>query len=302
MKKTAACFLLLIASQVMVAAGMSQRSAPVTRAEWMSALEAVVKSEQAFAQAAAEKGTRDAFLAFLAEDSVLFRPQPVPGRKWLLEHPPAPGKLSWRPVFADVSAAGDLGYTTGPYEFRKQASDTVPASYGNYFTIWQKQPGGAWKVLIDYGTPNPPPSTAVPDFDPRQASPPLAQKPGVSSEGVTDTLTALDRKLSIISMTRGAAALNSYIAEEARFLRAERQPAVGRKEVRALMPAEPGSWTWEPMKSGVSNSWDLGYTYGTFKLHTKRAVDQTAKSGFYLRVWKKQPVGDWKITIDIVSF
>ena len=43
---------------------------------------AVVEAERAFARAAATKGTRDAFLEFLAGDGIIFQPGPVNGKQF----------------------------------------------------------------------------------------------------------------------------------------------------------------------------------------------------------------------------
>src|SRR3990172_2823380 len=77
----------------------------------------LVQAELAFAAMSVEKGRKAAFITFLSEDSILFRPGPVSGKKWFIEAPEAHGLLSWRPVVAVVSASGDFGYTTGPWEF-----------------------------------------------------------------------------------------------------------------------------------------------------------------------------------------
>src|ERR1044071_4411891 len=91
-------------------------------ANGQSALQEMVKTEQAFSKMAEEKSTRDAFLAFIADDGLLFRPGAVNGKKWLLEHPAPPTEnnplLAWQPSFADMSASGDMGFTTGPWEFK----------------------------------------------------------------------------------------------------------------------------------------------------------------------------------------
>src|SRR6266853_5940985 len=71
---------------------------------------ALVEMEHAFAKAAATKGTRDAFLEFLADDGIVFQPAPVNGKKFWTERPSRKGLLSWETIFADVSRAGDLGY------------------------------------------------------------------------------------------------------------------------------------------------------------------------------------------------
>src|SRR5689334_23207042 len=112
---------------------------------------ALVEIEHAFAKAAATKGTRDAFLEFLADDGIIFQPGPVNGKQFWGQRQPRKGLLSWEPVFADVSRSGDLGYTTGPWEFRPNGPDDQPVAFGQYFTIWKKQRDGSWKAVFDRG-------------------------------------------------------------------------------------------------------------------------------------------------------
>src|SRR4030095_2545307 len=116
--------------------------------------QALVQMERDFARSAATKGTRDAFLEFIADDGILFQPGPVNGKKFWTERQPRKGLLSWEPIFADVSRAGDLGYTTGPWEFRPNGPDDQPVAFGQYFTIWKKQTDGSWKAALDRGVPN----------------------------------------------------------------------------------------------------------------------------------------------------
>src|SRR5687768_12358691 len=93
-------------------------------------LQEMVLTEQAFSRMAAEKNTRDAFMAFIADDGLLFRPGAVNGKKWMLAHPaPASDKrplLAWQPVFGMVAAAGDMGFTTGPWESKPDVNDEKP--------------------------------------------------------------------------------------------------------------------------------------------------------------------------------
>jgi ketosteroid isomerase-like protein len=128
-----------------------------------SDLQAVVDAERAFSRASEEKGTRESFLAFIAEDGILFRPSAVYGKKWMLEHPVAPSPkrslLIWQPIFAEISAAGDMGFTTGPWEFKQDISDQKPVGFGQFATVWKKQTDGTWKFVVDLGISNPPPTT-----------------------------------------------------------------------------------------------------------------------------------------------
>jgi len=49
----------------------------------VSPLKSLVATEQAFSQAAADKGTREAFVQFIADDGILFRPKSVNGKRWM---------------------------------------------------------------------------------------------------------------------------------------------------------------------------------------------------------------------------
>jgi hypothetical protein len=60
--------------------------------------------------------------------------------------------LQWTPAKAEVSAAGDLGYTTGTYE----SGMSGMTERGKYVTTWKKD-GGVWKVTEDIFNPDGPP-------------------------------------------------------------------------------------------------------------------------------------------------
>jgi ketosteroid isomerase-like protein len=64
-------------------------------------------------------------------------------------------RLAWTPVGADISSAGDLGYTYGTFEFRSVGKDGKAISeQGKYTSIWKKQNDGSWKVVLDMGNAN----------------------------------------------------------------------------------------------------------------------------------------------------
>ncbi|MEO6589677.1 MAG: hypothetical protein ABIP06_10260, partial [Pyrinomonadaceae bacterium] len=67
-------------------------------------LEKLVATEQSFARAAAEKGTRAAFLEFLADSAVIFQPNAVNGKEFWRARSESPSLLSWQPTFADISS------------------------------------------------------------------------------------------------------------------------------------------------------------------------------------------------------
>jgi len=254
---------------------------------------ALVEMEHAFAKAAATKGTRDAFLEFLADDGIIFQPGPVNGKKFWSERQPRKGLLSWEPIFADVSRAGDLGYTTGPWEFRPNGPDDQPVAFGQYFTIWKKQRDGSWKAVLDRGV------SSEKSFATKLLLFPLYDESSVGdtkfdlSRGRA-ALIKLEEEFSTLSARKGTtAAFDSYLASDVRMLRQNIAPVVGKENALLLVSESAGTLTWKPAVTDVAASGDLGYTYGTYDL--KRG-DLVIEHGSYVRVWKKQ-----RVVLDVMS-
>lgn len=73
-------------------------------------------------------------------------------RSMFMQMPPS-ATLTWDPSFVDVSASGDLGYTWGRYVLTLPTGVAGHAIVrrGTYVTIWKRQLGGGWKVVLDGG-------------------------------------------------------------------------------------------------------------------------------------------------------
>ncbi len=58
--------------------------------------------------------------------------------------------------------------------------------------------------------------------------------------------------------------------------------------------------SWEPKKAEVAKSGELGWTWGTFELHTKDAEGKpVVRYGKYVNIWRKQKDGAWKVILDM---
>lgn len=245
----------------------------------------VVAAERAFAARASEDGIPAAFLANLAETGVVFTPGPKNGREVYAGRSDSGALLSWWPVFADASAAGDLGYTTGPWSLA--ASRSQPASaFGTYFTIWGLD-GGRWRVLVDLGVSGP---AVEPGGEVVRPSPPGGDGPRAS--GVD--LVEVDRRLgeTPVVLERWAATAS----ESVRVLRAGVPPATGRSALRADAASDVFEWT--PAAGGVAESDDLGYTWGTY---VRRTPGGSEERGNYLRAWRRDGGGVWRIAVEVLS-
>ena len=122
-------------------------AAPSARADDYTDL---VAAERAFAADASARTTRDAFLAALAPDGLVFAPGPTNGRHSWQSREDDGGKLAWAPALAEISAAGDLGYTSGPWTFSPKGADK-PVAAGHYLSVWRKAADGHWALVIDHG-------------------------------------------------------------------------------------------------------------------------------------------------------
>jgi ketosteroid isomerase-like protein len=265
-------------------------------------LQSLVDAERAFSRTATEKGVRDSFLAFIADDGILYRPGPVNGKQWLEPRPARPGLLTWQPVFADISAAGDMGVTTGPWEFRAKSAADPPVGYGQFATVWRKQSDGSWKFAIDIGISHEKPAASTVEWT-MPASFAKVHRVAVRTTptavaAARTALLARDSEFSKASLARGAAkAFLEYSADELRFLRDGAFPIIGKKKAHDVLAKKPGSLSWQPEQGEVSVSGDLGYTHGTYEF---KGTGE-AEKGFYMRVWKMQPDGSWRVVLDVFN-
>jgi ketosteroid isomerase-like protein len=168
-----------------------------------------------------------------------------------------------------------------------------------YFSIWKKQSNGNWRVEVDAGIPTPDHSQLAFAFEP--AAPGRFQVPvaRIDLEGERLSLMNLDRELLSDSMSRGTAtAFLDCLADDPRLHRPGLFPIIGLAAVRSFFASKPMPFTWQPIKSDVSRSADLGYTYGSYQINN--GGDDPEK-GYYVRVWKRNRSGKWKLVLDTLS-
>ncbi len=255
------------------------------------------ETERAFVRMAADKGFRDSFYAFFADDGIAFNPHPFRVRAALANQPPSPGPMGavWAPVYGDISEAGDLGWDTGPLVF--QGHDGAPDRHGMFFSVWKRQPDGSFKVVLDVGSDTP--SAVVPLDEPAHASRHTSPRmPGDEDVPATRaSLLAVERAFFETAATESLGrAYGSRLDDEARVHRPGVMPVVGRSALGEWANTLTEKYRGEPLAAGASESGDLGYAYGNYE---KDGADPEA--GYYVRVWRRNGQGDWRIVMDTVS-
>lgn len=268
---------------------------------FVSPLQQMVQTEQAFSRMAAEQNTRDAFMAFIADDGLLFRPTAVNGKQWMREHPVPPTDkhplLAWQPAFAGMAAAGDLGFTTGPWEFKEDIKDEKPAGYGHFVTLWKKQADGTWRFVLDLGINHPMSGGPQTIWQPPEPKP-SAIVPRVDVAIARRNLVNWDRDYLLVSGKHGlVSAFIYYASPDVRLYRTGSLPFVGRTAAIKALGSAKGQVSWTTTSGDVSRSGDLGYTYGTYEITDATAVTER---GSYVRIWKKER-GLWQIVLDVAN-
>jgi ketosteroid isomerase-like protein len=128
------------------------------------AVQQVRAADSAFALLADLQGTGVAFSTYVAPQGVVFAgSELVVGSdavRALFEAQQRRGMtLNWRPVYADAAESGDLGMSVGESVImgRTEATGSVFQRFGKYLTIWERQPNGRWRFVVDGGNGSPTP-------------------------------------------------------------------------------------------------------------------------------------------------
>ncbi|GHB75475.1 DUF4440 domain-containing protein [Persicitalea jodogahamensis] len=256
--------------------------------------EALVAAERAFGRQAKSDGIRRAFLDNLDEQSVVFLNQNfVAGQTVYDRQPDGSGLLSWRPAYAEISASGDFGYTTGPYEFSRRATDDEPTVFGQYTSVWHKTETGRWKVLIDFGCNH---------GKPNQTETPLPAPDQFGTKKTATIDTAItNRELSLADSTFASTARQSGLraayqlilpnTDSLRILHAGHRPYKG-LAAREKLGTLPQVTQVQTLRAVTSRAGDLGYTYGFVIFNEKRRG--------YLRIWRKRNNG-WQLAQEVFA-
>jgi ketosteroid isomerase-like protein len=302
-------------------------------------LASLVDAETAFSALSVEKGMKVAFLAYLADDGIIYRPGPILGRDSWKKRSSPPGTLIWEPSYAEVSTNGDLGLSTGPWEYRPADSTGGETAYGQFVSVWRRlEEDGPWMVAVDLGISHPKPAESVGGVTftpgPEHVLPAQPKKSSVSFSfggmisgggggvgigvGSADSpyddsyhqamasqmhrMMSAERTLAYELRSKDPGrAFPKLAASDVRVLRGGSEPVVGITEGAALAgTGRPHALEYRAHGHGVSGALDMGFSYG-ITLRTPQGASKPDTAG-YLHVWRKDGVsGEWKLALDVES-
>jgi ketosteroid isomerase-like protein len=256
------------------------------------ALRSLVDAERAFAAMSVASGMRAAFAANFAADGIAFEPAPVDAAHAFFSRPEPPNArpltLDWGPAAAGIAASADFGFTTGPFTLTDRTSGRSLRD-GVYFSVWKREPGGAWRVALDAGIGTPskqPPEALTP-------SPTLAARRGDAASGRA-AIAAIEAQRPT------GAQYAQWFADDGRLHRDGHAPVLGATAIRPHLAAAAGTTlAFAPHGSAIASSGDLAYTYGAFSTAPAPATD-TLRSGYYAHLWARDATGEWRLVVAVL--
>ncbi len=271
---------------VAVLAGCAQAPAPVATVE---AAPSIAAAESEFAAHSVREGMRAAFLAHFTDDGALVREGWTNAIAFLGPRPDPAILLDWRAQYTETAASGELGLSTGPWKLISKEKPATPASYGQFVSVWRREPGKPWKVAVDVGISH--------------AEPSLWDRPleAVNLRGgparAAPAIEAAEARFSADARASGPRSAYSRNASEGlRFYRGGFAPLIGKAPALAspAMGDERLAWTIE--RTEIARSGDFGYARGSYA-----AMSAPGKTlGHFLRVWHTEG-GEWRIALDVTS-
>ncbi len=255
-----------------------------------SDLQKLVETEKSFAAYAAGKGTRSAFLEFLADDGIVFQPTVMNGKEFWKARPQSPAVLSWQPAFADISSNGVLGYTTGDWEFRPNGKNDAPTAFGQYMTLWGKQIDGKFKAVLDIGISHPKPEKIETDW----------KSPKIAADSSGDKRPRVSLTVNMFFDTAELKGLSSsvelFAADDIRILRDGKQPISGKNNVLAELKKVKAGISFGK-KMTLEGAGNLAYLNTTYQM---KKGNKITEQGSIVQIWKLRG-SKWQIVFDVFA-
>ena len=273
------------------AAATAALAAMSAAAQELPAVASLVAAENAFAAHSVATDMRQSFIRALGKEGVLLRPHPVNGAAFMQAQPVPPITLNWRPVFATVSASGDIGVTTGPWQITPRGAAVRPPSFGQFISLWRRYPDGEWRLLFDNGIGHPLPTLADAFIE--------VVNPAGHRADKTKVETTLDRFVAQAAESDYASAVRAHAAAGVRAFRNNVAPFVGRDSLPALPKDSEFARTQlsvVPEVAGVASSGDL-----LWRLYALRRKPEPRILAYAFTVWRATATGGIELLIDVLT-
>jgi hypothetical protein len=275
-----ATLFVLLAIGARAGAAQSPQQCPETP----GSLEQMVQTEYSFAERA-QSSVRDAFLEYLADNSLVLEPAPTPGRPFYEAAKPSSTKLQWYPAAA--AAGADLGFTTGPWIYT--GVDGAHA-YGHFVTVWKRDGQCHWRAEFDGGISHAAPANPEPRMVPgtppvRQGAPPQKLAGG---DQVDRAIADFQRAAQQDGLGAG---IRTYGRDEDFRFYVEGTPPMNAGGASELLKTGSPVASWSEKVRGHSADGSLAYSVGEF-------TDAKNSRHSYAQIWQFDPkVANWGLRL-----
>ncbi|RWY49211.1 Cif family virulence factor [Mucilaginibacter gilvus] len=256
----------------------------------------VVDAENDFNKLVERKGIKAGFLAVADPEGIVFKPNAVKISEFYGTIDKMPGKLTWQPKVARISANGDLAFTAGPYVYQNGKSDDDKV-YGQYVSVWKRDAAdNKLKLLIDLGIQHPEPEAeAGADFREPDTSKQVApsKDPFSGKTVIINSDKLLNHSLDLSAL----ASYKEFLSPDGMYYFPGFEPIAGRDKVSKFIANEGISISAQTVNAGRSTSNDLAYSYGTARIRKGNIVNNYN----YVRIWEIDATHKWNVLLEIFS-
>ena len=247
-------------------------------------LQPLVETQTAFEKAAADQGIKHAFLEFLSDDSVVFRPDAINGKQyWNSKNDDQSAILVRKSTYADIASSGRLGYTTGNWRLYQKGKTEGLARFGQYVTIWERGLGGQFKAAVDI-------AVGHEKMPYKETDKPIRRKQ--TRDANKRNWSPADASMNFLRMSmtgeRLGGAYKKFAADDVRLLRDSYAPIIGKKRVVEEMNSYISIEF--PTKVSLFQSADMAYTWNPCRFDNS---SEGAINGNCLHIWKLRKKKWW---------
>lgn len=258
----------------------------------------ILKAEIEFASLARTAGVKAAFEKNLDSSGVIAVGNNIVNgfRAYAGAVPDTSELLAWQPLYAAVNKRNSFGFTTGPFLYYPKKGGK-PTGSGYYFSIWEKDSNGQFKVKFDGGVLHNAPRSAsflkeLPKASSRVLKPSSAKLPELSS---------VIGRLGSGSGLEGISFYKKFLSEDCVILRPDMSILYSAED---FLKSPIVNWDLEMVTivkgSGMDDVKQLYYEYGNLAKFNDLRKKGTF-CGYYVRIWQFQKT-EWKIIADLKQF
>lgn len=249
--------------------------------------ESIVRAEKAFAAMSVQDGINKAFTANFDTGCVVFvRGKAVNGYQLYSSNADKGGVLNWEPEYVGISSSKSLGFSTGPYTYKQNVTDTL-ADRGQFTTIWKLNNNGDWKAVLDMGI-----SYAT---NAERVTVAKIFTSDFSSTKIAISQSALSIENAFINEYKktGSLAFANRITRDSWLNRNNHYPCYGWQNLQDAVASIPDTLRFVPIAGELSQSGDFAYVYGSVIIRDN--VEN------YLRVWIRKGK-EWKLILQVLNW